>query len=46
MTFQRLVNLGDQVFGLVVTDLIRETFPYLCVGPSSVRPIGISLVRP
>ncbi|KAI0246932.1 ribonuclease III domain-containing protein [Lactifluus subvellereus] len=30
-----LINLGDQVFGLVVTDLIRDLFPYLCVGPSS-----------
>jgi len=32
---EQLVNLGDQVFGLVVTDLIRDSFPYLCVGPSS-----------
>jgi len=32
---EQLVNLGDQVFGLVVTDLIRDSFPYLSVGPSS-----------
>jgi hypothetical protein len=33
----RLVNLGDQVLGLAITDLIRDQYPYLCVGPSSVR---------
>jgi len=32
---EQLVNLGDQVFGLVVTNLIRDSFPHLCVGPSS-----------
>ncbi|KAH9980756.1 ribonuclease III domain-containing protein [Russula compacta] len=32
---EQLINLGDQVFGLVVTDLIRDSFPHLCVGPSS-----------
>jgi len=32
---EQLINIGDQVFGLVVTDLIREVFPNLCVGPSS-----------
>jgi len=32
---EQLVNLGDQVFGLVVTNLIRDSFPYLSVGPSS-----------
>ncbi|KAI9509544.1 ribonuclease III domain-containing protein [Russula earlei] len=32
---EQLVNLGDQVFGLVLTDLIRDSFPHLSVGPSS-----------
>ncbi|KAF8492173.1 ribonuclease III domain-containing protein [Russula emetica] len=32
---EQLINIGDQVFGLVVTDLIRDAFPNLCVGPSS-----------
>jgi len=32
---EQLINIGDQVFGLVVTDLIRDVFPNLCVGPSS-----------
>jgi len=32
---EQLINIGDQVFGLVVTDLIRDSFPNLCVGPSS-----------
>ena len=43
--FRRLINIGDQVFGLVVTDLIREAFPNLCVGPSSVRPAGVFFVQ-
>ncbi|KAF8469289.1 ribonuclease III domain-containing protein [Russula ochroleuca] len=30
-----LINIGDQVFSLVVTDLIQDSFPNLCVGPSS-----------
>ncbi|KAH9960550.1 hypothetical protein BGW80DRAFT_1362718 [Lactifluus volemus] len=37
----KLVNLGDQVFGLIVTDLIRALFPNLCVGPSSVILYGL-----
>ncbi|KAH9970967.1 ribonuclease III domain-containing protein [Lactifluus volemus] len=32
---EQLVSLGGQVFGLVVTDLIRALFPNLTVGPSS-----------
>lgn len=32
---EQLINLGDQVYSLVVTDLIRDAFPYLSVGPSS-----------
>jgi len=32
---EKLINIGDQVYSLVVTDLIREAFPNLCVGPSS-----------
>ena len=35
----RLINIGDQVFGLVVTDLIRDSYPNLSVGPSSVRSV-------
>jgi len=31
----QLINLGDQVYSLVVTDLIRDAYPHLCVGPSS-----------
>jgi len=30
-----LVHIGDPVFSLVVTDLIRDLFPHLSVGPSS-----------
>ncbi|KAH8980726.1 hypothetical protein EDB92DRAFT_2118338 [Lactarius akahatsu] len=32
---EQLVRIGDQVFSLVVTDLIRDHFPNLRVGPSS-----------
>jgi dsRNA-specific ribonuclease len=42
--FGRLVNLGDQVFSLVITDLIRDLFPNLCVGPSSVSQTSLSFV--
>ena len=41
---RRLVNLGDKVFGLVVTDLIRAHFPNLRVGPSSVSQISVLLI--
>jgi ribonuclease-3 len=33
----RLEHVGDQVLGLIVTDLLQELFPYLRVGPSTVR---------
>jgi dsRNA-specific ribonuclease len=33
----RLAHIGDQVFGLVVTDLIQNLYPYLRVGRASVR---------
>ena len=33
----RLGQIGGQVFGLVVTDLIQDLYPYLRVGPASVR---------
>ena len=29
-------HLGDSVLGLVVTDLLRDTFPFLRVGPTTV----------
>ncbi|KAI9447224.1 ribonuclease III domain-containing protein [Lactarius psammicola] len=32
---EQLVHIGDPVFSLVVTDLIRDLFPNLSVGPSS-----------
>ena len=37
LTFDRsFEHLGDSVLGLVVTDLLRDTFPYLRVGPTAV----------
>lgn len=33
----RLAQIGDQAFGLAVTDLIQDLYPYLRVGPASVR---------
>ena len=37
LTFDRsFEHLGDSVLGLVVTDLLRDTFPYLRVGPTTV----------
>ncbi|KAH8994250.1 hypothetical protein EDB92DRAFT_1944133 [Lactarius akahatsu] len=33
----RLVHIGDPVFSLVVTDLIRDLFPNLSVGPFLLR---------
>lgn len=33
---RRFEHLGDSVLGLVVTDLLRDTFPYLRVGPITV----------
>ncbi|KAF9649367.1 ribonuclease III [Thelephora ganbajun] len=32
---EMLEHLGDSVLGLVVTDLLRDTFPYLRVGPNA-----------
>jgi hypothetical protein len=32
----RLGQIGDQVFGLAITDLIQDLYPYLRVGPASV----------
>jgi dsRNA-specific ribonuclease len=44
----RLAHIGDQVFGLVVTDLIQDLYPYLRVGHASVRhcqsPWTLSLI--
>ncbi|THH16410.1 hypothetical protein EW146_g4225 [Bondarzewia mesenterica] len=39
-----LEHLGDQVLGLVVTELIYDLFPHLRVGPSTLRQIF--LIRP
>src|SRR5258708_1465563 len=33
----RLGHIGDQVFALVITDLIQGLYPHLRVGPASVR---------
>jgi hypothetical protein len=33
----RLGHIGDQVFGLAVTNLIQDLYPHLRVGPASVR---------
>lgn len=33
----RLAQIGDQAFGLTVTDLIQDLYPYLRVGPAAVR---------
>jgi len=33
----RLGHIGDQAFALVMTDLIQDRYPYLRVGPASVR---------
>ncbi len=37
------MHIGDQVFGLAMTDLIQGCFPRLRVGPTSVRLIGLLL---
>jgi ribonuclease-3 len=34
--FSRLEHLGDSVLGLIVTDLLRELYPYLRVGAFAV----------
>ena len=41
----RLEHRGDSVLGLVVTDLLRDTFPYLRVGPSAVLTHALSSRR-
>lgn len=33
--------IGDQVFALAITDLIRDLYPYLRVGPASVRQSAV-----
>lgn len=30
-------HVGDPVFALAVTDFIQKLYPFLCVGPTSVR---------
>ena len=42
----RLGQIGGQVFGLVVTDLIRDLYPYLQVGPASVRQCVVIFTGP
>ena len=36
-SFERLEHVGDQVLGLIATDLLQSQFPHLRVGPSTVR---------
>ena len=38
----RLAQIGDQIFGLVVTDLIQNLYPYLRVGRASVRQFVVN----
>jgi len=40
----RLGHIGDQAFGLAITDLIQALYPHLHVGPASVRTV-LSLAR-
>jgi hypothetical protein len=42
----RLGQIGGQVFGLVVTDLIQDLYPYLRVGPASVRQCVVIFIGP
>jgi dsRNA-specific ribonuclease len=42
----RLAQIGDQVFGLVVTDLIQNLYPYLRVGRASVRQCAVNGTGP
>ncbi|KAI0307051.1 ribonuclease III domain-containing protein [Multifurca ochricompacta] len=35
MAHLKLEHVGDQVLGLIVTDLLQKLFPYLRVGPST-----------
>ena len=41
---QRLEHVGDQVLGLIVTDLLQSEYPYLRVGPSTVRIVCSCLI--
>jgi len=41
----RLGHIGDQVFGLAVTDLIQRLYPYLRVGPTSVRRLAVVRIK-
>ena len=42
----RLAQIGDQAFGLAVTDLIQDLYPYLRVGPAAVRQWAIICIEP
>ena len=42
----RLAQIGDQAFGLVVTDLIQNLYPYLRVGRASVRQCTLIRIGP
>src|SRR6267142_1808793 len=37
----RLGHIGDQVFGLALTNLIQNRYPHLRVGPASVRQYSV-----
>ncbi|KAH9077049.1 ribonuclease III [Lactarius deliciosus] len=39
---EQLEHVGDQVLGLIVTDLLQKMFPFLRVGPSTRRAISTS----
>ena len=42
----RLAQIGDQAFGLAVTDLIQDLYPYLRVGPAAVRQWALICIGP
>jgi dsRNA-specific ribonuclease len=42
----RLAQIGDQVFGLVATDLIQDLYPHLRVGRASVRQCALIRIEP
>jgi len=41
----RLGHIGDQVIGLTITDLIQSLYPYLRVGPASVRRLAVVRIK-
>jgi hypothetical protein len=43
---RRFEHLGDTVLGLIVTNLLFDTYPNLRVGPSTVRPVSPRIASP